>query len=228
VEEIDIAAMCLDVYETQDGLWNPDHGDVEVPPGWEFLASGDAFMTRRVKAGGRYWMAWLPRTRSRQHRRLVGLWAPSATIDEARVAAEQSATERAQKRVANARGRAAHEERYREDFASAVVAFLNFAPAHAALAQEIALGVAAHATVISSGRVGRSRQVPLEERAALAARAFIRHRYTDYEHSLDTATFDEDFDRSLDAGAIDDHLYRSLKRDAAISVDNFLDRHRTP
>ena len=155
------------------------------------------------------------------------MWAPKVTIDEARVAAEQSATERANKRVANVRRRAVHEERYRDDFASAVVAFLNFAPAHAALAQEIARGVAAHATVISSGRVGRSRQVPLEERAALAARAFIRHRYTDYERNLDTATFDDDFDSGLDAGAIDDHLYRALKRDAAVSVDHFLDRHRT-
>jgi hypothetical protein len=104
--------MCLDVYETQDGYWNPDHGDVEVPPGWEFLASGDAFVTRRVKADGHYWQAWLPKTRSRQHRRLIGLWAPKATIDAAGRAAEESATTRAKKRDANARGHAAHEQRY--------------------------------------------------------------------------------------------------------------------
>jgi hypothetical protein len=185
-------------------------------------------MTRRVKAGGRYWLAWLPRTRSRPHRRLVGLWAPKTTIDEAQSAAEQSATTRANKRVANARGRAVHEERYRDDFASAVVAFLDFAPAHAALAQEIAAGVAAHATVISSGRVGRARQVPLDERAALAARAFIRHRYTDYERDLDTVIYDDDdFDSAVVVSAIDDDRYRALKRDAAISVDHFLNQHRT-
>ena len=219
--------MCLDVYETQDGHWNPDHGDLEVPPGWEFLASGDAFMTRRVKAAGRYWLAWLPRTRSRQHRRLVGLWAPSTTIDEARSAAEQSATARARKRVVNARGRAVHEERYRDDFTSAVVAFLDFAPEHAALGQEIAFSVAAHATVISSGRVGRARQVPLDERAELAARAFIRHRYTDYERDLDTVIYDDEFDSAVVVSAIDDDLYRALKQDAAISVDHFLNQHRT-
>ena len=225
--EVELAALRLDVYETKDGYWNPDHGDVEVPPDWVFLASGDAFMTRRVKAEGRYWLAWLPRTRSRQHRRLVGLWAPKATIEEAGRAAEQSATARAKKRDVNARGRAVHEQRYRDEFAAAVVAFLDFAPAHEALAQEIASGVAEHATVISSGRVGRARQVPLEERAALAARAYIRHRYTDYERELDSVTYDFDFDRAVDVRAFDDDPYRALKREAAISVDQFLDQHRT-
>ena len=129
--------------------------------------------------------------------------------------------------MANVRGRAVHEERYRDDFASAVVAFLDFAPEHAALGQEIASSVAAHATVISSGRVGRARQVPLDERAALAARAFIRHRYTDYERDLDTVIDDDDFDSAVVVSRIDDDLYRALKRDAAISVDHFLNQHRT-
>jgi hypothetical protein len=33
--------------------------------------------------------------------------------------------------------------------------------------------------------VGRTRLLPLQDRAALAARAQIRHAYTDYEQQLD-------------------------------------------
>ena len=227
MQEVDLSAVHLDVYETKDGLWNPDHGDVEVPIGWEFLSSGDSFVTRRVKAGGQYWVAWLPRTRNRPHRRLVGLWAPKATIDEARVAAEQSAAVRAKKRATSARGRAKEETRYRDEFAAAVLVFLDFVPTHAELAQEIARGVAEHATLVSSGRVGRTKQLPLEERATLAARAYIRHRYTAYENNLDVVTFEEDLDSGAPIGGIDDDLYRALKRDAATRVNEFLVRHRT-
>ena len=31
------------------GFWCPEHGDVELPEGWEYLAAGDNFVTRRVK-----------------------------------------------------------------------------------------------------------------------------------------------------------------------------------
>lgn len=47
----DVLAEHLDVYDTKTGLWSPDHGDVAIPDGWELLPSGDAFMSRRVKAG---------------------------------------------------------------------------------------------------------------------------------------------------------------------------------
>jgi hypothetical protein len=50
----------LDVYATKSGQWNPEHGDIEIPAHWEFLPSGDAFLTRTVKAADAYWLSWQP------------------------------------------------------------------------------------------------------------------------------------------------------------------------
>jgi hypothetical protein len=83
---------------------------------------------------------------------------------------------------------------------------------------EIADGVAEHAAVVGSGRVGRTRTLSLEERAQLAARAFIRHRFTDYEDRLG------DIDMLFEA--IDDVEYREVKHLAQARVDQFLADHR--
>ena len=63
--------------------------------------------------------------------------------------------------------------------------------------------------------MGRTRTLLLAERAGLAARALIRHRYTDYEDHLPLA------------GPLDDEVYRSIKRRAHEAVDDFLERHRS-
>lgn len=91
MDDGDLAQQQLDVYMTREGPWNPEHGDLEIPEAWDFLPSGDAFVTRRVKAKGTYWVAWRPRGRNRLHRRRLGLWAPKESIEEAR--AEAAATE---------------------------------------------------------------------------------------------------------------------------------------
>jgi hypothetical protein len=61
MDDVDLTRLQLDVYMTRQGPWNPDHGDLEIPESWDFLPSGDAFVTRRVKATGTFWMAWRPR-----------------------------------------------------------------------------------------------------------------------------------------------------------------------
>lgn len=53
----ELAEMRLDVYDSLTGLWNPDHGELVLPAGWEVLPSGDGHVTRQVKAAGRYWEA---------------------------------------------------------------------------------------------------------------------------------------------------------------------------
>lgn len=58
----------------------------------------------------------------------------------------------------------------------------------------------------------------LDERASLAARALIRHRYTSYEDDLSDAMVDEPWDEAF--------WYREVKADAQSAVDEFLDRHR--
>lgn len=219
VADEDPARLNLDVYDTKAGLWNPDHGDLELPAGWEFLPSGDTFITRRVKAAGVYWTAWRPRGRNRPHRRKLGLFAPTNAVEAARAEAEVTEDRRAKQRVANERHRDRVEDAYRGEFIESVRAWLAFAPDHAALAEEIARSAADQAVVVGSGRVGRTRTLTLEERAELAGRATIRHRFTNYDDRLaDLDPFDSEFD---------DFEYRQIRRDAHDAVDAFLDEHRS-
>ena len=213
----ELTAAHLDVYDTRDGWWSPEPGSVEIPQAWEFLPTGDAFVTRTVKAAGTYWLAWQPRSRNRRHRRLLGLWAPAEAIRVAQQRAVETATKRTVTRAASARSRARAEERYQQELRAAILDFLDFGHAHAELAETIAAETAAHAAVVSSGRVARTRKLPLEERAALAARAHIRHRYTSYEDDLARVPI-EDWD--------EDDVYREVKGTAHEAVDDFLAQHR--
>ncbi len=194
-------------------------GDLELPDGWEFLASGDAFITRRVKADGVYWNAWKPRNRRGGHRRRLGLLAPSAAIATARDDAFATAERRAAARVASTRHRDRVEANHRRELREAVYRWLALPPAHADLASQIADSATAQATVVGGGRVARTRTLNIEERAALAARAYIRHHYTDYDDRLDAAT------GSL-ADDIDTDEYRGIKRAAQDAVEAFLAVHR--
>jgi hypothetical protein len=214
----DIAALKLDVYDSRQGWWNPDHGDLEIPDGWEYLPTGDAFLTRTVKAAGVYWLSWQPRSRNRPHRRLQGLWAPATAIRAAEERAKQTAAKRAATRAQSERSRARREQRYRDELHEAILRFLDFSPTHAGLAEQISTETATHAAVVGSGRVGRTQLLSLEQRAALAARAHIRHRYTSYHHELDQIPF-EAWD--------EDDVYREVKGTAEHAVDNFLDQHRS-
>lgn len=218
VAEVDLTQQHLDVYDTRAGPWNPEHGAVTIPDDWQFLPSGDAYITRTVKAAGQYWLAWRPRGKNRPHRRRLGLWAPAETIERARAAADQTASRRARGRQQGARQRARAEDRYRTELAAAIIHFLAFHPAHHELAAEIADGAARQAAAVGSGRVGRTRTLSLEERAALAARAWVRHRYTDYEDRLDT-TFGDDL-------LLDELTYRAVKSAANQAVDDFITAHR--
>jgi hypothetical protein len=218
VADEDLARLHLDVYETRDGPWNPDHGSLAIPEGWAFLPSGDAYLTRTVKAAGVYWLALRPRGKNHPHRRKLGLWAPADTIARAQAAAEQTANRRARGRQQGARQRAQAEDRYRADIAAAILDFLAFPTAHHELAVEIANGAAARAAAVGSGRVGRTRTLPLEERACLAARAWIRHRYTDYEDRL-AASYGDNL-------LLDELDYRATKSAANQAVDDFIAAHR--
>jgi hypothetical protein len=141
-------------------------------------------------------------------------------VDRARGEAEQTTARRARQREVNARHRDKVEEAYCTEFAAAVVAWLDFEPEHAGLAEQIATSAADRAVVVGSGRVGRTRLLPLEERAALAARATIRHRFTNYDERL--AELDP-FEAEMG-----DFEYRTIKHAAHDAVDDFLDAHRRP
>jgi hypothetical protein len=212
-----LAMQHLDVYATKNGQWNPEHGDIEIPAGWEFLPSGDAFLTRTVKSARTYWLSWQPRSRHRQHRRILGLWAPSQVIADAQRLAEATAARRAAKRALGAQSRERQEDRYRYELEDAIVRFLAFAPVHQKLGRRIAKETAAHAAVVGSGRVARTRKLTLDERAALSVRAYIRHSFTSYHNDLDALSPDH-WD--------EEYLYREIKGAANEAVDRFLLEHR--
>ncbi|MCP4305669.1 MAG: DUF2293 domain-containing protein [bacterium] len=218
--EVDLTRLHLEVYDTRKGLWNPEHGELEIPHDWDFLPTGDAFVTRTVKASGTYWIAWRPRGRNRQHRRRLGLWAPRVAIEQAQAEASATETERVRRREQGTRSRERREAAYREELADAIRRFLEFPPQRAELADEIADAAAAQTAVVGSGRVGRTRTLSLEQRAALAARAYIRHHLTGYPDALDDLATEDSWD--------DEYLYRLIKADAQHDVDEFLARHRRP
>ena len=163
-----------------------------------------------------FWVAWAPRSRTRRHRRLLGLWAPEVVIAGAHQAAEATRVARESRREAGARSRARQETRYQGESAKAIVNYLAFSAEHDALAQSIAASASERAAVVGSGRVGRTRVLTLEERAALAARAEIRHAHTDSHQQL----------AELNPFGEDDHLYRAIKAEAHDAVDTYLDAHR--
>jgi hypothetical protein len=224
VADEDRSRQHLEVYDTKAGLWHPELGELTQPDGWDFLPAGDAFLTRRVKAAGAYWVLFRPKGR-REHRRQLGLLAPVDAIATAQAAADATAARRAIERQASARQRDKSEAVYRAEFEDAVIQWLRFAPAHAALASEIAQGAADRAVEVGSGRVGRTGTLSLQDRAALAARAYIRHRYTDYEDQL-LALEIIDLDDEMDVDSLEVGEYRAIKQTAQRDVDAFLERHR--
>jgi len=133
------------------------------------------------------------------------------------VRAEETAARRAAKRALGAQSRQRQEDRYRHELEDAIVRFLAFAPAHQGLEQRIAKETAAHAAVVGSGRVGRTRKLTLDDRAALSVRAYIRHCFTSYHGDLD-ALLPEQWD--------EEYLYREIKGTANEAVDRFLFEHR--
>ena len=173
----------LDVYESRNGWWNPDHGDIDIPPGWEPSPAATRFSLDASRPPAR--TGWHGRRHPNPsppacHRRARAQTA----IDEARTVAQATATRRAADRNASAKQRDRQEATYRSELAVAIVAYLDFAPRHAQLANEIAERAATRAGEVGSGRVGRTRLLTLDERAELAARADIRHHHTTYEDNL--------------------------------------------
>ncbi|MBI4288078.1 MAG: DUF2293 domain-containing protein [Chloroflexi bacterium] len=195
------------------GWWHPKYGDVKGPEGWEWLPSGDAYITRQVKQLGLHWVVVKKR---KEFTQAIGLLAPADNIQQARRLAEETESRRKEKRAVSAKQREKKEQDYATKFARAVLDFLAFAPRHRKLAQKIAEGTARQATVVGSGRVGRTAKLELAEKAELAARAYIRHTYTGYE------------DRLLKNGLfdLDRETHHYLKSEAHEEVDEFLERHR--
>lgn len=152
-----------------------------VPEGWVLLPPGDPALTRRVKEAGPSWQV-----RFRRGNKIfsAGVWAPSATID--RIArdlkSERSTPDYARKRAADTARRERDHRAYVEEFYQATLAWLNFAPKYLPIADRLARAVTRHATPVGSGTVARTERIPIEERAAAAVIAWMRHQTTAYDH----------------------------------------------
>lgn len=151
-----------------------------VPSGWSLLPPGDAGVTRRVKAAGDHWLV-----QEKKGRRTFskGIWAPTATIERVRadLAAERSTESYAKRQQAASLRRDQVQGEYVEDFASAVLKFLNFHPAQRQLAEQLTHAVTEHATPVGSGTVARTKRIPIEQRAEAAVIAWMRHQTTAYD-----------------------------------------------
>jgi len=162
------------------GLVGEDGKAMTPPADWAFLAAGDAGLTRKVTASGPFW-----RVQAQMGRRVIskGLWAPAATIARAREEVDAlRATDGYQKKLAGDRRRRADKQSaYEQEFHLAVRTFLAFAPCHQGLEQAMAAAVTAHAIPVGSGTVARTALIPIEERAAKAVIAWMRHQTTAYD-----------------------------------------------
>jgi hypothetical protein len=167
-----------------------------------------------VKEMGLYWIAVKA---ARNYTRKLGIWAPEQNIKAALELAQESVTKRQSKRIVSRQQREKGEAKYREAFNEAVFNYLDFTPRHRKLARQIAQGTAEQATVVGSERVGRTKKLTLEEKAALAARAYIRHHHTGYEDRLIHFELINSQDKDL---------YQEIKNKAQDEVDEFLSKHR--
>jgi hypothetical protein len=199
---------------TEDGLRAYGYDSVEVPEDWEYLPRGNAFLTRRAKKGP-HWVLMGSYNKREGYRRSKGVYAPSATIEEARVAEQATAEKREQSRERSRLRREKSEARYRREFRGACIRFLDFAPEHSDLAEWIAIETAEHACEVHSERVGRTSRLDMDEKVVLAVRAHIRHTYTFYDVNLPPV--DETF--------VHDE-YCEARANAQADVDVFLAKHR--
>jgi hypothetical protein len=151
-----------------------------APKDWVLLPTGDAALTRRVKAAGDHWVVQEKKGRKIFSR---GVWAPAATIEKIRaeLEAERATEGYAKRKDADARRRNKAQAEYVEDFFQVVLEFLAFHPSHDDLAARLARAVTDHATPVGSGAVARTKRIPVEQRAEAAVIAWMRHQTTAYD-----------------------------------------------
>ncbi|MCK5559372.1 MAG: DUF2293 domain-containing protein [Thermoplasmata archaeon] len=194
--------------------WCKQYRNIQIPERWDFLPSGDTYITRQVKRMGSHWVA---KKHAKGYTITLGIMAPIENIKVAKELAEKTKTEREAKRTTSRKQREKKEAEYKEHFAEAVYKYLDFTPEHKKLALDIASNVSESATQVSSGRVGRTKMLSFENKVILATRAYIRHRYTKYE------------DKLSDSGSLSKlpyNLYREVKAEAKEEIDNFFKRYR--
>ncbi len=145
-----------------------------------FLASGDAALTRRAKAGSRLWAVVVRFSRSRRRYERQGILVDEAALERAEAACLADVEARARRREREAARRPEQDLDLKERMATEIGRLFPGCPP--ARAQQIA----GHAAVRGSGRVGRTAAGrALDPRAIeLAVAASVRHQDTRYDELL--------------------------------------------
>ena len=159
-----------------------EKGEILVPPtSWAFLPAGVAGITRKVTAKGVFW-----RVEVKIGRRTIsqGIWAPATTITQAQdeVNAVRLTDEYKKKRVVEIKRREKKQVQYDLAFCKAVEDYLGFHSSFKEMEKKLARAVTIHAIPVGSGTVARTRMIPIEERAAHAVIAWMRHQTTAYDN----------------------------------------------
>jgi hypothetical protein len=153
---------------------------LDIPQGWAFLPAGDPGITRKVTAAGVYW-----RVQIRKGKRDIslGVWAPLQTIENARIEMENTRSTDSYKKslISSKLRRDKKQDEYSREFCDAVKEFLSFAECYKEYESKMADAVTEHAIPVGSGTVARTTMIPLEERAAKAVIAWMRHKTTGYD-----------------------------------------------
>lgn len=158
------------------------YGEKVIPPlGWGFLPAGDAGITRKVTSQGIFW-----RVQFKKGRRMIskGIWAPQKTIEQAKqeVLQHRETATYQKKRVSDLKRKAKKQEEYEVDFKKEVEKYLKFHLKYKTMESLMAKAISKHAVPVGSGTVARTAMIPIEERAAKAVIAWMRHQTTAYGH----------------------------------------------
>jgi hypothetical protein len=151
-----------------------------VPADWALLPPGDAALSRRIKQDGPTMTVVEVKGRKRFSR---GIWAPAERIEvlRAELASERADPAYEKRLAAGRRRRAVEQENYGVEFRDAVLRYLAFPPQHQEIAATVANLVTEHAIPVGSGTVARTERIPIDERAAAATIAWLRHQTTEYD-----------------------------------------------
>ncbi|MES5822850.1 DUF2293 domain-containing protein [Streptomyces sp. RG80] len=145
-----------------------------------FLARGDTALTRRAREESALSAVVVRFNRRKARYERQGVLVEEAALARAEARCLADAEARRRRRVRDARRRAAEDVRFTDAFAAEIRRLFPGCPV------ERALGVAAHASVRGSGRVGRSAAGrALSEGAVVSAvAASVRHLDTPYDQLL--------------------------------------------
>jgi hypothetical protein len=171
-----------DIVVDKSGELKDESGKLLVPPfDWIFLAAGDAGITRKVTSKGEYW-----RVQFKKGRRLMskGIWAPKATIENAtrEMLATRETEQYKKKRVSSLKSVEKKRKIYELEFEEEILRFLNFHPRYSEFVSPFAKAVAELSNQVGSGTVARTQMISIEERAAKAVVAWMRHQTTAYDN----------------------------------------------